>query len=376
MIDRSIEIRIRNVLWKGKTIVLYGPRQSGKTTLLRNMLISMEARYAYYDADILSDRTLFESENLERIQKDIWNVPYVIIDEAQKISNIGRILKVLHDHIPDVQWIASGSSSFDLAQKTRESMAGRTYEFFLTPFLFRELSLSLRESEEKLDSILRYGLYPAAYLSGGDMARDQLMTLASQIVSKDILELEGIRKWPIIVRLLELLALQIGQIVSYSELAREIGVSTVTVQKYIYLLEEAFIIFSLRGFSRNIRNELKKSPKIYFYDVGIRNAIIEDWKPIHLRNDIGNLWENFVIAEMYKHTRSLSYGKFYFWRTKQWDEIDLISERDSFIRAYEIKWGEKNATRRAFAKFQKWYPESNLTMIYRDIFYDVMSEMR
>lgn len=371
MIARKLKERIISVFGKWKTIILYGARQVGKTTLLKSIVDERGVSYKYYDADILSERGLFESENLSRISTDIGNVDCVIIDEAQKIANIGRILKVLHDHMPDIQWIASGSSSLDLAQKTRESMAGRTYEFFLSPLLFDELDLSLLESEWMLDSLLRYGLYPSPYSHPGDIARMELTILTSQILSKDILEIKGIRKWPIIVRLLELLALQIGQIVSYSELAREIGVSTVTVQKYIHLLEEAFIIFSLHGFSRNMRNELKKSPKIYFYDVGIRNAIIQDFKPIHLRSDIGNLWENFIIAEIYKHTRSLSYGKGYFWRTKEGKEIDYILEKDGKIQAFEIKWGVKGS--KHFDTFQKWYPESDFVLVNPENFFEVLT---
>jgi uncharacterized protein len=373
MIQRKIKENIVSVWGSWKTIILYGARQVGKTTLLKTIVIEQWVPYKYYDADILSERWLFESENLDRITTDIGSVRCVIIDEAQKIANIGRILKVLHDHMPHIQWIASGSSSFDLAQKTRESMAGRTHEFFLSPLLFAELDISLLQAEESLDTLLRYGLYPSPYEHSGDRARQELTTLTSQILSKDILEIEGIRKWPIIVRLLQLLALQIGQIVSYSELGRQLGISTVTVQKYIHLLEESFIIFSLYGFSRNLRNELKKSPKIYFYDVGIRNAIIEDWKPIHLRSDIGNIWENFIIAEIYKHTRSLSYGKWYFWRTKEWKEIDYILEKDGDITAYEIKWWEKIS--RHFDTFRKWYPMSHEVLINRDTFYTLLRSL-
>jgi uncharacterized protein len=370
MIQRKLKKRILDIYGKWKTIILYGARQVGKTTLLKTIVTERWVSYKYYDADILSERGLFESENLDRIRTDIGNISCVIIDEAQKIANIGRILKVLHDHMPHIQWIASGSSSFDLAQKTRESMAGRTYEFFLSPLLFSELGLSLLEAESSLDSLLRYGLYPSPYLNAGDIARMELTTLTSQILSKDILEIEGIRKWPIIIRLLQLLALQIGQIVSYSELAREIGVSTITVQKYIHLLEESFIIFSLRGFSRNMRNELKKSPKIYFYDVWVRNAIIEDWKPIHLRSDVGNLWENFIIAEIYKYTRSLSYGQSYFWRTKEGKEIDYILEKDGELFAYEIKWGEKWG--KHFSAFRSWYPWTREILVNQESFYQIL----
>ncbi len=374
MIVRKLKERIIGVYGRGKTIILYGARQVGKTTLLKTIVGEQWVLYKYYDADILTERGLFESENLDRIRSDIGNVSCVIIDEAQKIANIGRILKVLHDHIPHIQWIASGSASFDLAQKTRESMAGRTYEFFLSPLLLSELELSLIQAESSLDTLLRYGLYPSPYLNSGDTARMELTTLTSQILSKDILEIEGIRKWPIIIRLLQLLALQIGQIVSYSKLAREIGVSTITVQKYIHLLEESFIIFSLHGFSRNLRNELKKSPKIYFYDVWVRNAIIEDWKPIHLRSDIGNLWENFIIAEIYKHNRSLSYGHWYFWRTKEGKEIDYILEKDWAIQAFEIKWWDKMS--KHFETFQKWYPESKNTIVNRETFFQVLSNLK
>lgn len=367
MIHRTLEQQIQSVLGNGKAIILYGARQTGKTTLLKKIAEESNKKYLYFDAEILRDRTLFESHDLERIKFAIGNAECVIIDEAQKIQGIGSILKTLHDHIPQIQWIASGSSSFDLAQKTQESLAGRTNEFFLTPLMSSELTeaIGAYQLEGKLDTLLRFGLYPGIFGTSEQEAKDALRTLSGQIISKDILEIEGIRKSPVITRLLELLALQIGQNISFTELGTQLGLSTHTVQKYIFLLEEAFIIFSLRGFAKNLRNEVTRSPKIYFYDLGIRNALLDDFKPIHLRSDIGMLWENFIIAERVKFARSIAHHKrSFFWRTADQKEVDYIEEYDGDIHAYEIKWNKERS--RHFTAFQKAYPESICKVISKD----------
>jgi predicted AAA+ superfamily ATPase len=288
MITRFIEKPLKEALFQGKTLIIYGPRQVGKTTLLRKIMDIPGKKTVFYDAESASAREYWQTGNIENILTDLSGYDLVGIDEAQKIVGIGSMLKYLHDHLPShIQIIATGSSSFDLAQKTRESMVGRVRDFSLMPFTVAEIVASIGkfDTSARLQSFLMYGMYPVSLL-GGDTRREMLELLAGSLLYKDILEIDGIRKSQVILQLLRLLALQIGSTISYSELGQKLSISVATVQKYIYLLEESFIVFTLPGFSRNLRNEITKSPKIYFYDVGIRNALIANYNPPDLRTDI------------------------------------------------------------------------------------------
>ncbi len=374
MIARHLEPKIVSALFKGKTIVLYGPRQVGKTTLVRKVLDQSGKRTKFFDAESAAVRQTLRADDFESVRKSVEGYDLVAIDEAQKIENVGSLLKLLHDHLPNLQVIATGSSSFDLSQKTRESMAGRVREFFMSPLLVSELLADMGYAElvQKRDLLIRYGSYPMAFETGTsrEELEDGLLTFADAILSKDVLELENVRKSPVFTKLLTLLALQVGSEVSYSELARTLGINVATVQKYVYLLEESFIVFTLRAFSRNLRNELKKSQKIYFYDVGIRNALIRNFNPPDLRTDTGALWENFIIAERVKHNRSAKrLAEGYFWRTLDRKEIDYVEAWGDHVDAFEIKWG---ANRKAGLPeaFRKAYPTATFSVVNSDDWVD------
>ncbi|NOX18333.1 MAG: ATP-binding protein [Chlorobi bacterium] len=344
MIKRLLYSKIKKSLFKGKTIILYGARQVGKTTLALDIIKSFGNEARYLNCEILSvEQNLREAEP-EKLKAYFGNYKLVVLDEAQNIPETGRILKVITDSLKDIQIIATGSSSFDLANKTAEPMTGRV----ITHELFPLSVIELKENEDwlaidaKLEKLLRFGSYPEIYTLDEDTARQRLGELASNYLFKDLLKFEGIKKSSLLSNLLISLALQIGNEVSYNELAAKLGVSSLTIQKYIDLLEQCFVIFKLNSFSRNIRKELTKSIKIYFYDTGIRNALINNFNPLSLRNDVGALWENFCIAERIKANsyNNRNVNK-YFWRTYDQKEIDYIEEESGNITGYEIKYSEK-----------------------------------
>lgn len=342
---------------------------------MKKLLKGTEKRTIYYDAESVSTREYWKPENIENILEYLKWYDLVGIDEAQKIRGIGSMLKYLHDHLPPhVQLIATGSSSFDLAQKTRESMVGRVRDFFLTPFTTKELvwEYGRFDFSTRLEKWLTYGMYPITLGSPDRWLEEDLANLAGSLLYKDILEIDAIRKPESIVKLLRLVALQIGKEVSYSELAIELSMSTVSVQKYLYLLEEAFIVFTLPGLSRNLRNEITKSPKIYFYDVGVRNALINNFNPPSLRTDIGELWENFIIAEMWKRKRTEKrHLSHYFWRTHTQKEIDYIEDYDGILHAYEIKWNERKVPKIPKV-FMEAYPEHTFDVITKENWIDII----
>lgn len=377
MITRFIEKPLREALFQWKTLIIYGPRQVGKTTLVRRIIDIPGKKTIFYDAESANTREYLQPHNIEQVLHHLAGYDIIAIDEAQKIIGIGSMLKYLHDHLPKhVQIIATGSSAFDLAQKTRESMVGRVRDFFLTPFTTRELvsTYGRYDVSVRLSGFLMYGMYPASLL-GGDERRESLELLAGGLLYKDIIEIDGIRKSQVILQLLRLLALQIGSEVSYSELAQKLGISTVTVQKYIYLLEESFIVFTLSGLSRNLRNEITKSPKIYFYDVGIRNALIGNFASPDLRTDIWALWENYIIAEMVKQKKTMKlHGNSYFWRTHAQQEIDYIDDYDGILHAHEIKWSPRKAAR-APRVFQVAYPDHIFAKITRENWIEMLTDI-
>lgn len=370
MYHRAVLRRIQKSLFQGKTILLYGARQVGKTTLVKNILQNARCTAKYIDCDLIENRKVLQSESLETLQKFLGNYKLVVIDEAQRVKNIGLNLKILHDNCPDMQVIATGSSSFELAQNVNEPLTGRSIEFFLPPLSFEEISeqYDLLQTETKRDHMLRFGLYPDIFDRTEQEATTMLKSLSSNYLYKDILELENLKKPDQLIDILQMLSLQIGSEVSYSEIGQKLGMATITVQKYIALLEHAFVIFRLRGFSRNLRNEIHKSVKIYFWDIGIRNSVINNWNPLHLRSDVGALWENFCIAERRKYL--LNHQQFvnsYFWRTYTQKKIDYLEESDGQLRAFEIKW---NAGKKARIpkQFLSAYPESTFSVISPDNF--------
>ena len=340
MISRLIGKQISDHLFKNKAILLYGPRQSGKTTLLQNLISQRKEKTLILDGDEADVREILSNTTSTRIRSIIGDHKIVVIDEAQRIPGIGLTLKLFTDKINDVQVIASGSSAFELADKTNEPLTGRKFKFMLFPLSFNEMvnHHSLLEEKRLLDHRLLYGYYPEIVTSLG-VEKKLLKLLSDSYLYKDILMLENIKKSSVLIKLLQGLALQIGSEVSNSELAQLVGVNKNTIEKYLDILEKVFVIFRLSAFSGNVRNEIKKKKKIYFFDNGIRNAIIDNFNSLNTRTDVGALWENFVISERYKFLQNNNINRrIYFWRSTQQQEIDYIEQWQNNLNAYEIKW--------------------------------------
>ncbi|MFZ2192841.1 MAG: ATP-binding protein [Candidatus Moraniibacteriota bacterium] len=343
-IPRLIEKQIKERLFKGKLVILYGARQVGKTTLAKKILADYGEDGTYFNCELLSVQKGLAEPEAEKLKKFLGNYKIILLDEAQNIPNIGKILKIIVDTYPEIQIIATGSSSFDLAQKISEPMTGRTFTFMLYPISLQEINQKedLLSIEAKLENFLRFGNYPEILFLGEAESIERLQEISSKYLYKDILSFEGLKKSSLVKNLLELLALQLGNEVSYNELAVNLGVDRLTVQKYIDILEQAFVIFKLNAFSRNLRKEISKSIKVYFYDLGIRNSLIENYNPLDIRNDVGALWENFCILERKKNNDAeFNFVNSYFWRTYDQKEIDYIEESGGKIRGFEFKWNEK-----------------------------------
>ena len=369
MLKRLLTERIGKKLNSGKVIVLYGPRQCGKTTLLKMLVEKKKLPYLWLNCDEPDTRLMLSNKTSTNLKQLVKGKKLLIIDEAQRVENIGLTLKIISDNIPDLITIASGSSSFELANTIKEPLTGRKLEFILLPFSITETINYTNTIEEKrlLDSRLIYGLYPDVY-NHFDDSKDILMQLSDSYLYKDILIWEKIQKSERIEKLLQALAFQIGSQVSFNEIGQMIGLNSETVEKYVTLLERAFVIFRLPAFSRNLRNELKKTRKIYFYDNGIRNAVIKQFAPIELRNDVGALWENFCVSERMKRNYFLGYNfNCYFWRTTQQQEVDYIEEADGKLSAFEFKYNPKSKAK-APLTFSRNYHNSTFSVITPDNF--------
>lgn len=374
MITRRLQPTILNALHHRKAIIIMGARQVGKSTLLRQMF-GNDPDVLWLNGDEPDVRAIFEQATSTRLRAIIGNRATVIIDEAQRISDIGIKLKPIIDNIPTVQLIATGSSSFELSNRINEPLTGRKFEYQLYPLSFGEMveHTDLLSELRLLNHRLVYGYYPDVVASEG-MEREVLTNLTSSYLYQDILSLDRIQKSEQLVRLLQCLALQIGSQVSYNELAIQVGLDAKTVERYIGLLEKCFIVFRLMSFSRNMRNELRKSRKIYFYDNGIRNAIIGNLAPIETRmpTDIGALWENFAIAErVKKNAYDRSYCNSWFWRTKTQTEVDYIEELDGKLHAFEFKWHPARAVS-APQSFTAAYPDTQFRCITPDNIQDFL----
>ena len=347
MINRSMINAIKKRLFKGKAMLIFGPRQSGKSTMVDELLTELELDYAYFNGDEADVRANFSNTTSVKLKALIGDKTVVFIDEAQRITNIGLTLKLITDQLKDIQVIATGSSAFELANKVNEPLTGRKYEFMLFPFSFAEMVKhhGLLKEKRLLDQRLIFGYYPEIVTKVGE-EKELLKLLANSYLYKDLLNLEQISKPVLLEKLLKALALQVGSEVSYNELAQTVGADKGTVEKYIDLLEKAFVLFRLPALNKNVRNEIKKGKKIYFYDCGIRNAIINNFNSIDNRTDVGALWENFVIAERMKFLRNLEKETTqYFWRTTQQQEIDLVEVTNGEMVAFELKWNTNRKTR-------------------------------
>ncbi len=374
MIKRRLEQLITPRLFKGKAIVLTGPRQVGKTTLLRMMMAETDKKTLFWNCDEPDIRQKLSNPTSTQLQADTAQADLVLIDEAQRVQNIGITLKLLIDNFPEKQIIVTGSSALQLSNSINEPLTGRKYEYNMLPFSSEELIDDHSDTEEKrlLERRMVYGMYPEVVNLPGD-ERETLSNLVNSYLYKDVFAFQDVRKPEIIEQLLQALALQMGSEVSFNELSKLLGLNSQTVQRYIDLLEKSYILFHLRSFSRNLRNELKKSRKIYFYDNGVRNAILGDFKPLQLRQDAGALWENFLVSERLKHNSySLFYGKNYFWRTQQQQEVDYIEDIDGVLHTYEFKWSTAKQPKLT-ETFAHNYPEHTFTVVNPDNYQDFVT---
>jgi len=364
MVNRKLLQLIQKKMSLGKAIIILGPRQAGKTTLLKKLQSITSKKSRLLNCDEPDIRKQLTDASSSQLKKLIGDAELLLIDEAQRIPNIGLTLKLIYDQIENVQIVATGSSAFELANKINEPLTGRKFEYLLLPFSTDELIAhhGLLEETRLLGHRLVFGMYPDVVNNPGH-EKDILKNLSSSYLYKDIFTFQEIRRPDLIERLLEALALQVASEVSFEELAQLLRVDHTTVIRYINLLEQAFIIFRLGAFSRNLRNELKKSRKIYFYDNGIRNALIANLNPVEIRDDVGKLWENFLISERIKIEQySDRWVNRYFWRTHQQQEIDYIEEYGGRLYAYEFKWSAHRKYR--FPKtFINAYPNSEVTVI-------------
>ena len=339
---------LKEAVRPGKVVIIYGPRRAGKTTLLKKYIESVDDEVLFVNGDDIAARQYLESQSIEKLRDFVGNHSMLLVDEAQYIRQIGLNLKLLVDHIPSLRIIATGSSSFDLAKDIGEPLTGRKTVLKLLPLAQLEIAQieKLHQTKANLDSRLIYGAYPEVVILRSNTDREQyLRELLSSYLFKDILQLEGIRHSDKLQRLVQLLAFQIGKEVSLAELGRQIGMSKNTVERYLDLLEKVFVIFRLSGFSRNLRKEIVKNQRWYFYDNGIRNALINNFNPLNIRNDLGELWENYVITDRFKRQEYLRQPvNAYFWRTYDKKEIDLVEERRGQLFGFEIKWKSRTVT--------------------------------
>lgn len=340
-IIRDTLSEIQEVLFQDKVIVIYGTRRVGKTTLAQYILNKYPNKKSnYFNCEDVRTRRLLEDTSVENFRRAFSQYDLVVFDEAQIVRNIGFSLKLLHDSFPELQIVATGSSSFELSNKIGEPLVGRARYFTLYPFSLNEITTDFLQTDSSIEHILRFGLYPTVINKSEKEMKREITDITNGYLYKDIFALEGLRHSQLLTDLLTQLALQVGSEVSYNELASSLRISIETLQKYIELLEKCFVLFVLPAFNRNLRKEVgKKTRKIYFYDLGVRNALINQFAPLNLRNDVGALWENFCIIELIKKAHNKGFfPNNYFWRTYEGKEIDFIEESDGILNAYEFKY--------------------------------------
>ena len=365
---------MRDDLWQEKVIVILGPRQVGKTTLVRSLASSVASDYLYLNGDLVSVQELLATRSYENLSAVIGDKRLVVIDEAQRISEIGLKLKILVDTQPETQLLVTGSSSLELSFGVNESLTGRKFQHFMYPLSFEELSAAWggARAQDALNLRLLYGSYPEVVNKAGKERR-YLDLLVDSYLYKDLLYQESVRRVDLLKKILQALALQLGSEVSYNELAKTVRADPATVEQYISLLEQAFVVFRLPSLSRNLRSEIKRGRKVYFWDNGVRNALIANFSPLHLRQDKGALWENFLVSERQKmkqyHQR---YSNDYFWRTYTQQEIDYIEDVDGVLHAYAFNWNPRKKA--SFPKsFQEAYPSAVTKTISQDNFISFVS---
>lgn len=371
-ITRLLSSPLRESLLPGKVVVLYGPRQVGKTTLVKDLIEAVPYTSKFVNADELIYRAALSSQNRQQLGDVVEGAELLVIDEAQRVPEIGLNLKILVDSYPSVRIVATGSASFELANKISEPLTGRTLTFTLYPVSYPEIrsTIGALEARSQLERWLVWGGYPAIVTTENPTLRERLLgELVGSYLYRDILELDGLRRADKIADLLRLLAFQIGQEVSVTELATNLAMNRATVERYLDLLEKVFVIFRVGGFSRNLRKEVTKNARYYFYDLGVRNSLIQNFNPLPLRNDVGQLWENYLVAERIKANQIAGRSvNSYFWRTYDQKEIDWIEERGGALYGYEFKWQNDAIRKSTQAEFLAAYPGSQLQVIHQENF--------
>jgi predicted AAA+ superfamily ATPase len=378
-IYRLISEQIKDkILHSSKVVVIYGARQVGKTTLVNHLVSELPLKALRIDAEDARYTEVLSEKHVERLKSLLAGYELVVIDEAQQIPDIGTTLKLIHDHIPDVRVIATGSSSFDLSNKVMEPLTGRHWSYSLYPISYGELARENNpfELDTRLDQALVYGLYPEIISTPSlEDKKEYLNRLCSSYLFKDVLQIAQVRNSLKLRQLLKLLAYQIGNQVSLNELGMRLDMNRDTVMRYIGLLEKSFVVFRLGGLSRNLRNEVTKMDKIYFYDLGIRNSIIDMLRPLNDRNDTGQLWENFLISERIKHNAYANQEvSSYFWRLSTGAEIDFVEETENRYHGYEFKWGDKQV--KPPASWQAGYPDSTYTTINKNSYLSFITDIK
>lgn len=374
LFPRTIASRLKKAILSGpdRGIILYGPRQAGKTTLLKHMLTTIDPPALWFTGDDVRTQELFGEPRLDRLSEAVGNTKLVVIDEAQRIPHIGLSAKLLIDELR-MRVVLSGSSSFDLANKVSEPLTGRITTMFLYPLSLAELPKDeLTKSSEALEGLLRYGMYPAVHARRGQLQKEQYLSdLINTYLYKDMLMIEGVRKPKKLLDLLSLLALQVGSEVSIAELCRRLGLSRPVIEKYLDILEKMFVVVNVRGLSRNVRKEIYKTSKYYFFDIGLRNALIRNMNPLAIRSDTGALFENFCAMERVKlHANSRRPTNYYFWRTWDQKELDWVEERGGKLNAYEWKWSDTRRISRAMRDvFLTAYPGSTISSVTRESYH-------
>jgi predicted AAA+ superfamily ATPase len=374
-IQRFLQEQLQQTLLPGKVLVLYGPRQVGKTTLVRELLNVTARRTRFVSADELVYREALASQNRQTLEELLADADLLIIDEAQRVENIGLNLKILIDNHPNVTILATGSASFELANQINEPLTGRKITFTLFPLSYPEISQTFGplEARSQLERWLIWGGYPEIVTAPAHLRERLMGELVGSYLFRDLLELEGLRRADKLVDLLRLLAFQIGQEVSLSELATNLGINRQTVERYLDLLEKVFVIYRVGGFSRNLRKEVTKNARYYFFDNGVRNSLIQNFNPLALRDDVGQLWENFLMIERIKaHEYAGRMVNRYFWRTYDQKEFDLIEERQGQLHGFEFKWGAGKIKATTRKEFMAAYPDAHLQTIAQDNFVDFL----
>lgn len=364
MIQRSLLETLQSRLFSGKAIVLLGARQTGKSTLVRQLLQNRSEVILWLNADNEPVRQSLEVQNIELLKSLLGKSEIVVIDEAQRVRNIGLTAKIIIDQLPEKQLILTGSSALELANEINEPLTGRKWEYYLYPVSWQEWSQHIQPiiAQMQLPQRLIFGMYPEVVMHSGEEI-ERLQTFIDSYLYKDILSFGKVRKPQLLKKLLQALALQVGSEVSLNELSQLVEVDKNTIDTYIDLLEKAFVVFRLQPLSRNSRNEISSTRKVYFYDNGIRNALINNFNPLDLRNDTGALYENFVITERLKRRHYLRlWGAQYFWRTKTQQEIDLIEDNNGQLSAFEFKW-KLHKTVKCPSLFAESYPQASFEVI-------------